>query len=313
MERADGLVLAAEHHPNLLRSRVRRGELERLRRGAYLPTDTIAADRHVAARVRAVARIRAVHARLDAPHVFSHTSAALLWDLPLWEPDPRVHVVQGYRAGGSAADDVARHRAVLDRWVELDGLPVTDLVRTVADCLLALHPLHGLVILDAALRQGVDRRSVRDAVLAQRRRNGKARAQVLIELGDAGAESAWETWLRYVALRLGLPRPVTQFPIATRSGTYRSDLAWPRDRVLAEFDGRVKYTADGLGAGWDPDRYRFDEKRRDDVIAETLGVRPLRFVAADARTLAAVESRLLAAFPTSTRRAARRNPLLPPP
>jgi very-short-patch-repair endonuclease len=101
--------------------------------------------------------------------------------------------------------------------------------------------------------------------------------------------------------------------VTTHLGVYRVDLAWPKERVLAEFDGQVKYADGELGRGYDGRRALVAEKRREDAIAEALGVRPVRFMAADARDPGAVARRLLARFPAETRNAAIRDRRLPLP
>lgn len=306
------VLIAREHDRAALRSALAKGELEQLRWGAYrerVPDDgTHPAE---ALRRRAAARIEAVHRQLRATHVFSHESAALLWGAWLWRTPEVTHVRQQYRAGATAAADIARHRPLPERWVTLDGIPVTTLEQTVVDCLTTMHPLHGLVVADWALRR-VDADEIRRAV-GDGAGPGRRRARLLLGLADTSAESPWETWLRYLALRAGLPRPRTQFPVTTRVGRFFVDLAWPEHRVLAEFDGRVKYTAGALGPDHDAERALFDEKVREDAIAERLGVRPMRFTAHDAKDPLRTTGRLLSPFPTAVRRAARVNPLLPLP
>ena len=90
---------------------VRSGELDRLRRGAYVtgarPTDAAATHRLL---------IRATMAGLRRPAVVSHQSAAVLLGLPLWDvPLDRVHVTRRPRAwndsGRVLCCRVARMRA----------------------------------------------------------------------------------------------------------------------------------------------------------------------------------------------------------
>jgi hypothetical protein len=257
--------------------------------------------------------ISAVDRQLRSPHVFSHVSAALIWGLALWEPPERTHVYQRYRAGATAASDVARHLGTPSGCIEIDGVLATGLTRTVVDCLTALHPLEGLVLADSALTRGLDRDGARTELERRRQRNGRATALLVLELADAGAESSWESWLRYMALRVGLPRPVTQHPVVTRLGTFRVDLAWPEHNVLAEFDGLVKYQDDVLGVGYRGVQALADEKRRGDAIAEMTGRPLLRFMARDAAHPDDVAQRLLRAFPESVRRGARIDRRLPLP
>ncbi|WP_425956520.1 hypothetical protein [Xylanimonas sp. McL0601] len=297
------LILARDHDRNTLRRGMATGALARVRRGAYKTTTTPSVSH--ATSEDALARIHAVHAQLRAAHAFSHASAALLWDLRLWQVPDVTHVRQRSRASGERAADIVRHFGLPETSVEIDGIPVTSLLQTVFECLLTMHPLAGLVVADSALEGGFRSADALELLRANGRRNGSARAALLLELADGGAESAWETWLRYVALRLGLPRPCTQFPVSTHLGVFRVDLAWPEQRVLAEFDGQVKYVDGAFGPGYDGRRALLDEKRREDAIVETLGVRPLRVVAADARDVDRLSSRLLARFPGPVRTARR--------
>ncbi|MFE6971077.1 hypothetical protein [Isoptericola sp. NPDC057653] len=177
----------------------------------------------------------------------------------------------------------------------------------------SLHPLEGLVVADWALAHGLARDEAAAELRAGPRRHGAARGRLVLALADRGATPPWETWLRYVALRLGLPRPRTQFEVDTHAGRFYVDLAWPEHRVLAEFDGRLKYRDGAFGAGYDAEQALFDEKVREDAVTERLGVRPLRFVARDARDPDGVADRLLARFPPDVRRASRIDPLLPLP
>jgi hypothetical protein len=308
------ILLAREEEPNSLRRAVASGRLVRVRRGAYVPADADATPSLTAAarrRARALERVRAVHAQLRAPHVFSHSTAALVGGLRLWNVDDVTHVRQRSRAGGDRAADIARHVGLPSEHGIIDHLPVTTLAQTVLDCALTMPVLDALVVADAALAQGLRTREVRDLLALVRKPNGKARAALVLDLADGASESAWETWLRYVAAGLGLPRPVLQFPVTTHLGVYRVDLAWPKERVLAEFDGQVKYADGELGRGYDGRRALVAEKRREDAIAEALGVRPIRFMAADARGPGAVARRLLARFPAETRNAATRDRRLP--
>ncbi|WP_277209458.1 hypothetical protein [Isoptericola croceus] len=307
----DEILIAREHDRTGLRAAVKAGSLERVRRGAYRPTTSAAtwADR----RELALDRIRAVHAQLRATHVFSHVSAALVWGSPVWEIPVRVHVRQRYRAGGASATDIVRHRPLPAGRVMIDDLPVTTAPETVADCLMSAPPLHGLVIADWSLGKICTVEEVCRVVAGRAQHQGHARAELLLDLADGGAQSAWETWLRYLALRVGLPRPQTQCPVETADGTFHTDLGWPEHGVLVEFDGRVKYTDGAFGPAYDAERALFDEKTREDAIMAATGARVARFTARGAKDPARVSRRLLSLFPPQVRAAARVNPRLPLP
>lgn len=139
---------------------------------------------------------------------------------------------------------------------------------------------------------------------------GRRRALLVLELADEGAESAWETWLRYLVLRAGLPRPITQLRVRTPHGEFRADLGWKEFRLLAEFDGRVKYVPGALGPEHDAGRALFDEKRREDHLREERwGV--VRVTSSDGAGPAL--ARVLRHVPDEARAALRPIRLLPPP
>ena len=310
------ILVAREHLPTALRTARRAGEIERIRRGAYrvVPDDgSRRPDTWSAARRLQVDRARALGRQLRTAHWFSHQTAAMLHGLPLWRLPSETHLLQTYRASSRAAADVRRHFVEVrpSDGGEVLGLPVTTLERTVADCATTLPPLDALVVADAALARGLDRD--RTVQLVRMRSRGVRRALLLLDLADPGAESPWESWLRYVGHWAGLPRPRTQVPVSTALGDFRVDLGWEAHGVLAEFDGLVKYRAGALGPDHDPDRARIAEKRRSDAIAESTGTRPLHVTSRDAPDPQAVADRLVARFPADVRRAARRKPLLPRP
>ena len=212
------VALALEHNRNKLAAGARTGKVLRVRRGAYCAPDEIHVDGPSGAareaRKMALARARALHLQLRAKHVFSHPSAALLLGCLVWTTPRETHIYQHYRASGHAADDVRRYSWTLapDDVIEAAGLPVTSLARTVVDCARTLHPLEALVIADSALALGADREELFAMLNAQTGRRGLQQARLVIELADAGPQSAWETWVRYELLRAGLPRPAMQTP-----------------------------------------------------------------------------------------------------
>ncbi|ACZ30916.1 hypothetical protein Xcel_1897 [Xylanimonas cellulosilytica DSM 15894] len=305
-----GILISRDHDRAELARATRRGEVERLRSGAYRVVDP--AGSGIEYDSDELARVLATHQQLTSPHVFSHETAALIWGYRLWTAPRRTHVIQGYRASGRAARDLSRHYVTLadDDVATRYDLAVTSPVRTVVDCALTMHPLEGLVVADAALAAGLDRQAALAHLAARAGAPGRRRARLVLELADAGAESAWETWLRYLAARTGLPRPTTQHVVATRLGRFRVDLAWPGHGVLAEFDGRVKYRDGAFGKRYEGETARFEEKRRADAIEEATGRGLLRVTARDRP--AEVEARLLARFPQEVALTARPLPLLRP-
>jgi hypothetical protein len=311
------VLLASEHDRNRLAHARRQGTLVRVRRGAYCEAEAVRADGPSSAprekRNRELARARALHAQLRSDHVFSHTTAALLLGCLLWTVPDATHVYQSYRASGRSAKDIARHRGDVppEQVTVVDGLPVTSLARTVVDCAMALHPLEALVIADSALALGVRRSDLSALLGARAGQRGARRAQVVLDLADGGAQSAWETWVRYEIVRAGLPRPSTQMPVSTDLGLFHTDLGYERWALGIEFDGLVKYRPDGVRPGHDPAREYMDEKARADAIRQA-GVRIERVRSSDRRDVPAMIARLARHLPSDVVKGARINPFLPP-
>ncbi|MCL2595692.1 MAG: hypothetical protein FWD83_09250 [Promicromonosporaceae bacterium] len=310
MNDGTGLIIARESDRGRLQSAHRRGEVERLRWGGYRLV--LASADGPEYRSDEVARMMLVDRQLKADHVFSHKSAALIWGLPRWTPEPRIQVIQQYRSSRGTHLDLRRHFMYLheDEKAQVHGLPVTELRRTVLDCAVTLHPLESLVIADRALTSGLTAAELLVALEARGAIRGRRLARLVMALADGGAASPWETWLRYIAHRAGLPRPTTQFAVQTRLGQRYLDLAWPEYGVFAEFDGRVKYCDGAFGPGYDADQARFEEKRRADAVEEATGRSLLRITAADRP--AEVAHRLTERFPPHLQSRLRPNPLLPP-
>ncbi len=294
------VVLASEIDSAVVRGALRAGDAFRLRRGAYLvdgprsptPPDPAARRRVELARIEAVAR------QLAVGTVISHTSAALVWGLPLWSRPDMVHVVQRHVPGRRKDAGVARHRTTLgaDEVVVRHGVPVTSLARTVLDCLRTLPARDGLVVADAALRAGADRDDLTRR-LTETSGRGVVRARAVVAAADGGAESPGESVTRFELLRHGLPAPRTQLVVPTRLGVFRADMGWEEWRLLVEFDGLVKY---GELSGGDPARVLFQEKRRQEAIEEE-GWRVLRVTSPDLRRGAELVARVERAVPDRLR------------
>jgi very-short-patch-repair endonuclease len=261
-------------------------EWRRVGRGVYVPVDG-PPDK----RADALARIIGFHARLSAATCFSHTSAAVLHGLPLWEASAETHVFQRSSASGDRSPEIVRHTPfpLPDDLVLLDGIPATTLGRTAWDCARYLRPLGGLVIVDAALRAGAHRADLEARAAAAAGRRGSARGIAVLRLADGGAESAWESACRFTLLRAGLPVPQTQVPVETRLGTFWADLGWEEWKVALEYDGRTKYV------GRTTEEFMREKRRHDAVVEE--GWRMLRITRDDVRQSGALVRRVAALLP----------------
>ncbi|MEV7972833.1 hypothetical protein [Cellulomonas sp. NPDC089187] len=286
------ILFPADHAARELERRERRGELVRVRRGAYarIPRGSPLEQKTA----QASARIHAVAAQLSDAVTVSHDSAALLWGLPLLGVPTRTHVIQRSRPGGHRDPTVVRHRMALeaDEQTTLHGVRITTLERTVVDCVCSMSARAGLVVADAALRSGVDWEVI--AALLDRRqgRRGIAMARLVWQRADGGAESPGETLTRAALLDAGLPAVTTQIAVRTRRGTFRIDLGWPDWRVGIEFDGKVKYTSAMAGDSVDA---LFREKQRHDALTEA-GWRLLRVTWDDLRSPPTLAARAVRAL-----------------
>lgn len=285
-------VHLVRNHPRpYVAERVRLGEWEQVRRGAFV--DAVPhEDPHARRRRHALARILAVAELTAGTVTFNLVSAALLWGLPLHTVPTHTHVVQRSRPTNHGVADIVRHHLVLDDQPTLrHGLSVTSLERTLVDCAQALPPLAGLIVADAALHVGADPQLCAEILAGRGGQRGVVRAREVLALADAGAESPGETALRFTLLGLGFPVPETQIRVSTPIGIYWSDLGWREARVLCEYDGQAKYGANGSATD-----AVILEKRRQDAVEEE-GWRMLRVVREDLRSRATLFGRVRRLLP----------------
>ena len=152
--------------------------------------------------------------------------------------------------------------------VELDGLPVTSLTRTLAD-VGREWPLDDTVVaVDDALADGrVTLPELQTAALAQTHWVGCGAAARAFTLARTGAHSPHETLTRLALLRAGLPEPLLQQAVLVGSRLVAVlDMYWPDQGVFAECDGMVKYTDPWRGRS--PAEALRDEKRRQDDLLD---------------------------------------------
>lgn len=197
---------------------------------------------------------------------FSHTSAARLHRLYLWNVDQLIHVTIPYHAArGSHAADVRAHSGLIlpGQRIEIDGLPVTTLDRTVVDSALMLNYRQALILLDHALRRGCSREWLESECEGMVGLRGVAAFRKALAFANPLSESPGETLTRDAIAKLGFPDPVLQLRVQTTRGANRFDFAWPHLAAALEFDGRAKYfdykpTAEVI----------FEERQREKLLTE---------------------------------------------
>ena len=98
---------------------------------------------------------------------------------------------------------------------------------------------------------------------------GTRRAARVVDFADGGGRSVGESRSRVVLHELGLPPSALQFQVTGADGTFlaRTDFAWEEERVIGEFDGRIKYGR-LLRSGQEAGDAVFQEKRREDAIRD---------------------------------------------
>lgn len=259
---------------------VHRGELFHIRRGWYIlaaERDGLWPEERHRAHVIAVARDASGNA------VMSHTSAAVLWRLPLYRIGlERVHMTTDAPVRISSARDVRRHVAPLragDISI-IDGIRCTSLARTVFD-LIRVLPLEAAVVLaDAAERQMAERQWEwdLDAVTSWRRAmterlaeasgaRGIRRARWVSEFADGRAQLPGESVSRLQLHRLGFAKPELQVPIDGPNGKqYFVDFGLDDVESYGEFDGESKYLDESLRSGKRVEQVLLEEKQREDWI-----------------------------------------------
>ncbi len=288
-----GMLRATGMTPDMVRSRVRRGDLLRLREGVYLdarrwpPEES--AQHQVLARAEQVAVPGAV---------LSHNSAALFWGLPepagAWTESPASLTVptpttQRARASESVRIRVGRlpaHHVTRDP----EGWQITTLARTAVDVVRGLALPESLIVLDAALRLACV-----DLVATPRRADYANRAiaaaaavpvaeavgwvreqrsiRAVLAAADPRRESPVESLSAAHFMLAGLPLPESQVPIRTPVGTVYPDFFWREQGLIGEVDGAVKYHDPGA---------HVKEKEREQVLRD-LGYRMVRWLGREIR------------------------------
>ena len=199
-------------------------------------------------------------------YVYSHTSAARLHSLFLWNVDDLIHILLHVAPSSErVGKDVRAHTRPFNDSdvVTIGNLRVTSLERTVVDCAMMLSYQQALVLMDHALRLGADLALMDDMAKALPGRRGIRNLRQALINADPRSESVGETLTRELLARLNLPMPEPQVEVNSRAGRYRLDFAWKDQKVALEFDGKVKYfeytpTAEVL----------FQERQRENALTE---------------------------------------------
>lgn len=232
-------ALAAGLSPHDIRLLVHTGVWVRVRRGFFVHRD------HWAAlddwRGKPLLAVRAAYRAQRRPHVVSHTSAALVLDLPHLRPhDGLVHLTQYGAPRARVRGDVKHHQARFDptELVKVDGISALGLPRTALDIAREHGFSAGVCAIDAARQRGVTLADLEAAREPMWHWPFVTVADDAVAFSDPGAESIGETLTRILLDEMGLGPIQTQFELRDATGHARCDLRVGRH--VFEFEGLIK-------------------------------------------------------------------------
>ncbi|WJH23727.1 type IV toxin-antitoxin system AbiEi family antitoxin domain-containing protein [Pseudarthrobacter defluvii] len=286
---------------NDLAKRVRSGALVRVRHGVYVDGPTWRAMKPWK---QYRVRVQAAGETFEKPTIFARHSSASVWDIPFIGQDHPVQALTLKNDGGRSRAGVSRHfaaRAGL-RVVKLEGLLVTDRVRTVLD-LAAFNPFaEAIAPLDHVLRPDPARqlpaltKAELEAGISQiYSRAAARRIRAAIAFADPASASAGESWSRALIHVAGFEPPVLQQRFTDAAGLVGySDFYWKDSGIVGEFDGEEKYVKPEFLKGRTTSEAVLAEKNRENRL-RSLGFRVERWDWADLAAAGTLERKLAAA------------------
>lgn len=195
---------------------------------------------------------------------FSHLTAARLHELPTsvaMDGDPDVHIIRRTTENHPRRRGVRGHRGFEGRRIaDIDGLPVVGLADTWVDMGELIGPglpvgLDDLITLGDAIATRLHATEpLREALNRRIRPRGKWTLLEALDWIRVGSESPAETRTRLVLIRGGLPEPLINEPICTKSGRRvgRPDLKYDEPvRIAIEVQGRPFHNGSEERAGDD--------------------------------------------------------------
>jgi hypothetical protein len=239
--------------------------VRRVRPGVYVRDADVDAmtveEKHVIA-------VRAAVAASDREFVVSHWSAAVLQGLDaLAERLGSVHATFA-EPGKRGLVRMSGHVFALrpEELVEVHGILVTTVGRTVVDIAGSGSFADGVVAADSALRAGVPRQTLDLAVDLAGPRRSASRIAAVMAFADGDSGSAGESLSRVTMHGMGVHPELQRRHHDHRGYIGRSDFFFPEVEAAGEFDGRVKfldprYAPDGAGDALYREKVREDRMR----------------------------------------------------
>jgi len=235
-----------------LRSLARSGDLVRVWHSVYATRPAVEWAEASPARGHALLAM-AARTALGGDSVVSHYSAALIHGLDLFPAASRPLTLTrppARRCNRLKSDGVVFHAAELpaEHVTMLLGVRLTTVPRTVVDLARVSSFMSAVVTADSALRTAANRADFtsKEALIAACDAcagwPGIRRARRAVDFSDARAESALESCARVIFHEHGLDAPELQFTITGPDFRYSVDFCWAEHRVIAEADGKLKYS-----------------------------------------------------------------------
>ncbi|MEV0665753.1 hypothetical protein ACIBI3_28770 [Actinomadura luteofluorescens] len=217
------------------------------------------------------ARAAALSSLLPPEVVIARRTAAWIWGLDVLPPgvnelDWDVELIAPRTSEAPPAPSPITPDSVElppEHVVKESDVRLTCPARTALDCARWLPRYEAVAALDQFLRRDVDIGELAAMARTLRGYRGNKRLRQILRLGDRGAASPGESWVRVAVVETGFPLPETQIPVRSPQGRWLYiDLGYREFRVGLEYDGERHHT--GREA-------RTHDARRRDWLAKEMG------------------------------------------
>jgi len=247
---------------------VARGDLVKLRRGAYV--EAIEWE-NLDPQGQHLVRCRLALAGLQREYPLTGFSAAAVWGMWVREFPDYVTILDRWKGGGRSEPGVRRVSAAVGSAViqRRDGMLVSSVARTVLEVARHGDFATALGSVDWALREKNPDGVSRDDLFAELEKLplsvGRRHLDRCIRTGSGKSDSYGESLARALMIELGYELPEQQVRYEAPRKTYFADFTWRKHAVIAEFDGKGKYLNDEWN-GKDPGEAVWREKLREDYL-----------------------------------------------
>lgn len=265
---------------NIIAKAQRDGLLVRIHHGGYcLPHIWKAADRATRHRLRS----HVVRRLYGTDVARSHVSAVLELGGPDWGLDlTKVHLTSLAGTGERTQSNIKHHRGLVlvDDLTRRDGSWLTAPARTALDTAAVAARDPAVAVLDWVQSSGqASREELELGVKRMREWPGTIGLQHKLRLSNGKSESVIETRGHLLCRDNNVPMFEPQFKVFHPSGLLagRVDGAWPKHKVLIEFDGLVKYLKHRR-PGETIEQCVIREKLREDLLRRLTGYTMIRLI-----------------------------------